>query len=133
MSHTVLICDDTMFMRMVIRRILEVNGYRVIGEAESGSDAVAKYVELRPDVVTMDVVMPDQSGIEAIRRIRELDPHACVVMCSALGQDQLVNEARSVGAAGFLVKPFQPVDLVATMGQALAGRATSATAVRAAS
>lgn len=124
MSHTVLICDDTMFMRMVIRRILETNGYTVVGEAESGPDAVSKYTALRPDVVTMDVVMPELGGIEAVRHIRYVDPRARVVICSALGQDQLVTEAQAAGAAGFVVKPFQAGDLLAAVQQALGGRET---------
>jgi two-component system chemotaxis response regulator CheY len=121
-SSRVLICDDTMFMRMVIRRVLETHGYTIVGEADTGSDAVAKYATLRPDIVTMDVVMPDQGGIDALRRLRALDPRACVVMCSALGQEQLVQEARGAGAADFLVKPFQADDLVATVARALAKR-----------
>lgn len=118
MSQTVLICDDTMFMRMVIRRILETNGYSVVGEAESGPDAVSKFATLKPEIVTMDVVMPDHSGIEALRRIRALNPRACVIMCSALGQDQLLHEAQAAGAAGFVIKPFQAHDLIAAVERA---------------
>jgi two-component system chemotaxis response regulator CheY len=119
MSNTVLICDDTMFMRMVIRRVLESNGYTVVGEAETGSAAVARYAALRPDVVTMDVVMPDHSGIDAIRQIRAADPNARVIMCSALGQSQLLEAARAAGAAGFVMKPFQAHDLITAVEGAL--------------
>jgi two-component system chemotaxis response regulator CheY len=118
-SRTALICDDTMFMRMVIRRALETSGYVVVGEAETGMEAVAKYSTLRPDFVTMDVVMPDQGGIEAVRQIRAIDPDACIIVCSALGQERLVGEARDAGAVDFLMKPFQGDVLIAAVARAL--------------
>ncbi len=108
MAHTVLVCDDAIFMRTMIADILTQAGYEVIGEAESGSQAGAKYRELKPDFVTMDIVMPDMSGIEAVREICREDPDARILMCSAMGQQALVVEAIQAGAKDFVVKPFQP-------------------------
>ena len=104
----VLITDDTAFMRMTLRRLLEQNGYEVVGEAEDGEDAVRKYVELRPDIVTMDITMPKMDGITAIREILKIDPQARIIVCSAMGQKPMVIEALNAGAKDFLVKPFQP-------------------------
>jgi two-component system chemotaxis response regulator CheY len=103
----VLITDDTAFMRMTLRNILEKNGYEVVGEAEDGQVAVDKYVELRPDLVTMDITMPRMDGITAIKKIMEADPQAKIVVCSAMGQKALVIEALNAGARDFIVKPFQ--------------------------
>lgn len=108
MSRTVLICDDAIFMRTMIADILTNAGYEVVGEAESGLQAVEKYKQLRPDLVTMDIVMPDMGGIEAVREITRFDPAAKVLMCSAMGQQALVVEAIQAGAKDFVVKPFQP-------------------------
>lgn len=108
MSHTVLVCDDAIFMRTMIRDILSQAGYDVVGEAETGSQAVEKYRELRPDLVTMDIVMPDMGGIDAVREIIQNDPGARILMCSAMGQQALVVEAIQAGAKDFVVKPFQP-------------------------
>ena len=108
MSHTVLVCDDAIFMRTMISDILTQAGYEVIGEAETGSQAVQKYRDLKPDLVTMDIVMPDMSGIEAVREICKEDPDARILMCSAMGQQALVVEAIQAGAKDFVVKPFQP-------------------------
>ena len=108
MSHTVLVCDDAIFMRTMISDILSQAGIEVVGEAESGSQAVAKYRQLKPDLVTMDIVMPDMGGIEAVREICKTDPEAKILMCSAMGQQALVVEAIQAGAKDFVVKPFQP-------------------------
>ena len=108
MGHTVLVCDDAIFMRTMITDILTQAGYEVIGEAESGAQAVQRYQELKPDLVTMDIVMPDMSGIEAVREICKADPDARILMCSAMGQQALVVEAIQAGAKDFVVKPFQP-------------------------
>ena len=108
MNHTVLVCDDAIFMRTMISDILSQAGFEVVGEAESGIQAVAKYRELKPDLVTMDIVMPDMGGIEAVREICRTDPDAKVLMCSAMGQQALVVEAIQAGAKDFVVKPFQP-------------------------
>lgn len=106
MSSTVLICDDAIFMRTIVGDILRRAGYEVIGEAATGRQAVEKYRELRPDFVTMDIVMPELSGIEAVREIRREDPSARVLMCSAMGQQALVVDAIQAGAKEFVVKPF---------------------------
>ena len=108
MSQTVLVCDDAIFMRTMISDILSQAGYEVIGEAETGVQAVAKYKELKPDLVTMDIVMPDMGGIDAVREIVGFDPDARILMCSAMGQQALVVEAIQAGAKDFVVKPFQP-------------------------
>ena len=108
MSHTVLICDDAVFMRTMISDILEESGYEIVGQAESGVQAIERYKALRPDLVTMDIVMPDMGGIDAVREICKKDPNAKILMCSAMGQQALVVEAIQAGAKDFVVKPFQP-------------------------
>ena len=108
MAHTVLVCDDAIFMRTMITDILTQAGYEVIGEAETGAQAVERYRQLKPDLVTMDIVMPDMGGIEAVRTICRDSPEAKILMCSAMGQQALVVEAIQAGAKDFVVKPFQP-------------------------
>ncbi|HEX7120147.1 MAG TPA: response regulator [Longimicrobiales bacterium] len=108
MGRTVLICDDAIFMRSMIADILKQAGFDVVGEAETGAEAVERYRELKPDLVTMDIVMPDMGGIDAVRQIVAEDPEAKVLMCSAMGQQALVIEAIQAGARDFVVKPFQP-------------------------
>ncbi len=108
MSHTVLVCDDAIFMRTMISDILTQAGYEVIGEAETGTQAVERFKELSPDLVTMDIVMPDMGGIDAVRGIIKIAPSAKILMCSAMGQQALVVEAIQAGARDFIVKPFQP-------------------------
>lgn len=105
---SVLICDDAIFMRRMISDILSQAGYRVVGEAANGLQAVEMYGSLRPDLVTMDIVMPDMGGIDAVREIIKVDPEARILMCSAMGQQALVIEAIEAGARDFIVKPFQP-------------------------
>jgi two-component system chemotaxis response regulator CheY len=107
-SHTVLVCDDAIFMRTMISDILSQAGFDVIGEAETGVQAVERFKELKPDLVTMDIVMPDMGGIDAVREIMKIEPAAKVLMCSAMGQQALVVEAIQAGAKDFVVKPFQP-------------------------
>jgi two-component system chemotaxis response regulator CheY len=119
-SHTVLICDDAIFMRTMVRDILTQAGFDVIGEAETGVQAVSKYQELRPDLVTMDIVMPDMGGIDAVRQICTLDPTARILMCSAMGQQALVVEAIQAGAKDFVVKPFQPSRVLEAVQRVLA-------------
>jgi two-component system chemotaxis response regulator CheY len=102
------VCDDAIFMRTMISDILTQAGYEVVGEAETGTQAVEKYKQLKPDLVTMDIVMPDMGGIDAVREIVQGDPSARVLMCSAMGQQALVVEAIQAGAKDFVVKPFQP-------------------------
>lgn len=108
MSARVLIVDDAAFMRMMIKDILSKNGYQVVGEAENGKKAVEKFQELRPDLTTMDITMPEMDGISAVKEIKKLDPNAKVIMCSAMGQQAMVIEAIQSGARDFIVKPFQP-------------------------
>ena len=108
MSQSVLICDDAIFMRTMIGDILSQAGFNVLGEAENGVQAVEKYRELKPDFVTMDIVMPEMGGIDAVREIMKDDPGAKILMCSAMGQQALVIEAIQAGAKDFVVKPFQP-------------------------
>ena len=108
MGHRVLVCDDAIFMRTMIRDILAQAGFEVVGEAETGAQAVERYRQLKPDLVTMDIVMPDMGGIDAVREIVKQDPDAKILMCSAMGQQALVFEAIQAGAKDFVVKPFQP-------------------------
>ena len=103
----VLIVDDAAFMRMMIKDILEKNGFEVVGEASNGIVAVDLYKKEKPDVVTMDITMPDMDGIEAVKAIKEFDPAAKVIMCSAMGQQSMVMDAIKSGAKDFIVKPFQ--------------------------
>ena len=108
MGHRVLVCDDAIFMRTMISDILSGAGYEVVGEAETGLQAIERYRLLNPDLVTMDIVMPDMGGIDAVREIVKQDPNAKILMCSAMGQQALVVEAIQAGAKDFVVKPFQP-------------------------
>jgi two-component system chemotaxis response regulator CheY len=108
MGRTVLVVDDAIFMRTMIGDILKQAGFEVVGEAASGIEAVERYKELNPDLVTMDIVMPDMGGIDAVRAIIKEDPDARILMCSAMGQQGLVVEAIQAGARDFVVKPFQP-------------------------
>ena len=107
MAIRLLIADDAMFMREMIKDIAQQAGFEVIGEAGNGIEAVEKYRELRPDIATMDIVMPLKSGIEAVREIKSEFDDARIIMCSALGQDSLVVEALEAGARDFIVKPFK--------------------------
>jgi two-component system chemotaxis response regulator CheY len=107
-------------MRTMISDILSQAGFEVVGEAESGIQAVAKYRELKPDLVTMDIVMPDMGGIEAVREICKADPEAKILMCSAMGQQALVVEAIQAGAKDFVVKPFQPSRVLEAVQRVLA-------------
>ena len=103
----VMVCDDAAFMRMMIKDILVKNGYEIAAEAENGLKAVERYLEAKPDLVLMDITMPEVDGIEAVRRIKALDSNANVIMCSAMGQQAMVIEAIQAGAKDFIVKPFQ--------------------------
>jgi two-component system chemotaxis response regulator CheY len=122
MKARVLIADDASFMRQMIREIIEPEGYEVVGEATDGDEAVAQYEALNPDLVTMDIVMPKRSGIDAVKGIIEKRPDACVVMCSALGQETLVMEALQAGAKDFIVKPFKPNNVLNTLQKVLEKR-----------
>jgi two-component system chemotaxis response regulator CheY len=108
----VLIVDDAIFMRKMISDILVENGMEIVGAADTGAKAVEKYMELRPDLVTMDIIMPEMNGIDAVRKVMEFDSKARIVMCSALGQQALVQEAITAGAKDFLIKPFNSARVV---------------------
>ncbi len=107
MAKNILICDDAAFMRMMIKDILTKNGYNVAGEAENGLKAIEKYKETNPDLVLMDITMPEMDGIQALREIKKVDAGATVIMCSAMGQQAMVIESIQAGAKDFIVKPFQ--------------------------
>jgi len=107
LSGKIVIADDAAFMRMMLRNILVQGGYEVVGEAENGIKAIAKYTELKPDLITLDITMPEMDGITAAKEILERDKKANVIMCSAMGQQAIVVEAIMAGAKDFIVKPFQ--------------------------
>jgi len=113
----VLIVDDASFMRSVLKTMLEKNGFQVVDEAENGSVAVRKYKELKPDIVTMDITMPEMDGIQALKEIRQFDSNSKVVMISALGQEAHVMEAVMSGAKGFIVKPFKEDYVIQTLSK----------------
>ena len=115
----VLIADDASFMRQMIKEIVESEGHEVVAEASDGVEAIDKYKAHHPDVVTMDIVMPRRSGIDAVKGILEIDGTARVVMCSALGQETLVTEALQAGAKDFIVKPFKPDAVLKTLAKVL--------------
>ena len=111
----VLIVDDAAFMRISIKNMLTKNGYEVVGEAENGLIGIELYKELQPDIVTMDITMPEMSGLDALKEIQKLDPQAKVVMVSAMGQEAMVREAIVSGAKGFIVKPFKEEGIIAAI------------------
>ncbi len=115
----VLIVDDAAFMRLAIKTILEKNGFEVVGEAKNGIECIKKYKETKPDIVTMDITMPEMSGTDALKIIKELDPSAKVVMVSAMGQDVMVKEAIMQGAKSFIVKPIKEDHIVQTLNKVL--------------
>ncbi|MCK5289133.1 MAG: response regulator [Candidatus Omnitrophica bacterium] len=122
MKKKILIVDDSPFMRRMLRDILEKEGYEVCGEAQNGKEAIDKYQELKPDIVTMDIVMPlvdNIDGIAAVREIIKIDPNAKQIICSAMGQHILVVKAIQAGAKDFIVKPFQPSKVVETVVKVL--------------
>ncbi|MDP9728856.1 response regulator [Alicyclobacillus sp. TC] len=120
MANRILIVDDAAFMRMMIKDILTKNNFEVVGEAADGNQAVEKYQELTPDLVTLDITMPEMDGIEALKKIRSIDPNARVIMCSAMGQQAMVIDAIQAGAKDFIVKPFQADRVVEAVRKALA-------------
>lgn len=108
MGHKVMFVDDSSFMRSLLKGIILKDGFELVGEAENGRDAVELYKKVRPDLVTMDIVMPDMDGIEAVKTIRGFDPEAKIIMVSAMGQQSMVIDSIQAGARDFIIKPFQP-------------------------
>ena len=119
MGKRILVVDDAALMRMMIKDILTQNGYTIVGEAENGLVAIERFLELRPDLVTMDITMPELDGISAVREIRKIDPQAKIIICSAMGQQAMVIDAIQAGARDFVVKPFQPERVLEAIGKAL--------------
>ncbi|MCM3699132.1 response regulator [Paenibacillus macerans] len=119
MANRILIVDDAAFMRMMIRDILTKNGFEVVGEAQDGAQAIEKYKELHPDLITMDITMPEMDGIAALKEIKNLDPNAKVIMCSAMGQQAMVIDAIQAGAKDFIVKPFQSDRVIEAINKTL--------------
>jgi two-component system chemotaxis response regulator CheY len=107
MAYRILIVDDAAFMRMMIKDILTKNGYQIVGEAADGAQAIEKYKETSPDLITMDITMPEMDGITALKEIKKLNSNVKVIMCSAMGQQAMVIDAIQAGAKDFIVKPFQ--------------------------
>lgn len=108
----ILVTDDAEFMRITLQKMLEKNGHKVIGFAGNGEEALKKYKELKPDIVTMDITMPDVDGIEGTRRIKQFDPNAKIIICSAVGQERMIMEAIKAGALNFIVKPFKEEKII---------------------
>ncbi|MDE5697423.1 MAG: response regulator [Lachnospiraceae bacterium] len=115
----VLLVDDAAFMRMTIKKMIEAEGYTVVGEAGNGAEAVQKYMEIQPDVVMLDITMPEMNGVDALRSIKEFDPKAKVIMCSAMGQQAMVAQAIQNGAKDFIVKPFEKDRIIAALKRVL--------------
>jgi two-component system chemotaxis response regulator CheY len=115
----VLIVDDAAFMRKMLGDVLAKGGHEVIGEGANGAEAITQYQSLRPDIMTLDITMPEKDGLAALREILTLEPTAKIVMCSALGQESKVLEAIKAGAKDFVVKPFQPDRVLDAIGKAL--------------
>ena len=113
----VLVVDDAAFMRVTIKNILEKSGFSVVGEAENGKVAVQKYNELNPDIVTMDITMPEMDGLTALKAIMQMDGHARVVMMTAMGQQSMVKDAVIAGAKGFIVKPFKEETVLSALNK----------------
>lgn len=108
----VLVVDDAAFMRLTLKTMLERNGFEVIGEAANGKEAIEKFKILKPEIITMDITMPDMDGIQSLGEIIKFDPKANVIMLSAMGQEQRIREAITLGAKGFIVKPFKEENLI---------------------
>ncbi|QKY69043.1 response regulator [Lentibacillus sp. CBA3610] len=119
MGQRVLIVDDAAFMRMMIKDILDKNGFEVVGEARDGQQAVDQYKELQPDLVTLDITMPEKDGLTALKEIKEVDADANVIMCSAMGQQAMVIDAIQAGAKDFIVKPFQANRVIEAIRKAM--------------
>ncbi len=113
----ILIVDDAAFMRLSLKTMLERNGFEVLGEAENGRKAIEMYKMLKPEIVTMDITMPDMDGVEALAEIMKFDPKANVIMLSAMGQEEKIRDAVILGAKNFIVKPFKEEFLIKTLSK----------------
>jgi two-component system, chemotaxis family, chemotaxis protein CheY len=122
MGNGILLVDDAMIIRLILRKILTEAGFEIAGEASNGAEAIRKYQEVKPDLVTMDITMPEMGGIKALKAIREIDPNAKVVICSAMGQKSLIIEAMEAGALNFIAKPFDEAKVIETIQKALQAR-----------
>ncbi|MCD4813106.1 response regulator [bacterium] len=120
MPARILIADDAAFMRVMIKGILEKQNYEIVGEAKDGKEAIEMYKNLKPDLTTMDIIMPEVNGIEAVKEIIQVDSKAVIIMCSAMGQQAMVIEAIAAGAKDFVIKPFQPPRVLEAVERALA-------------
>lgn len=119
MAVTVLLADDLYFMRMVQKEVLEASGYKIVAEASTGTEAVRKYEEFSPDIAILDITMPEMNGLEAMKRIFAVNPQARIIICSAIGQQNLIVEAINAGIKDFIVKPFKPERLLSAMAKAV--------------
>lgn len=119
MAKGILVVDDAAFMRMMIKDVLTKNGFEVVGEAENGAKAVENYKELDPELIIMDITMPEMDGIQAVKEVKKLNPDAKIIMCSAMGQQAMVIEAIQAGAKDFIVKPFQADRVVEAVSKVL--------------
>ncbi len=119
MSKRILVVDDAVFMRMMLKDILEKNGFEIAGEAANGLEAIEVYKETKPDLVTMDVTMPEMDGLDALKEIKKFDPTAKIIMCSAMGQQGMVMDAIKAGARDFIVKPFNGDRVVEALNKVL--------------
>ena len=118
----VIICDDSAFMRMMLKKLLTENGHEVVAEAGDGMEAVQLHRQHRPDITTMDITMPKIEGIEAVRLIHEEEPLARIIMVTAIGQRAIITEAIKAGASDFIVKPFEPAKVIETINKVLASK-----------
>ncbi len=119
MLKSVLIVDDAAFMRMMLKNLIEKNGYQVVGEAGNGAEAIEKYQELRPELITMDVTMPELDGIRAIQEIKKINSRVKIIVISAMGREEVVREALLAGASSFIIKPFDEKKVVTTIERIL--------------
>lgn len=119
MSKKVLVVDDAAFMRMMVKDIVQKNGFEVVGEASNGVEAIEEFKKSQPDLITMDITMPEMDGITAVKEIKKIDSNARIIMCSAMGQQAMVMEAIQAGARDFIVKPFQSDRVIEALTKAL--------------
>ena len=119
MGKRILIVDDSSFMRIIVKKVLLPKGYEIAGEASNGNEAVLKYEELKPDVVTMDITMKEKDGLEAAKEIMNRDPNARIIMVTALGQERMLLESFKIGVRDFVVKPFKPERIISAVEKAL--------------